>query len=113
MSAQPNLVVVAEWRSMKTDEMEFPAQGGRPARKVARAIHSVEIEGCHFEFSEELPAGANPGEWKAPAKKGDMCTVGLFLEPANVATIVNNKAQVSRGLWRVRIVQIVPNKRSV
>lgn len=108
MSQNANLTVPAEYRSTTTDSMTFEARNGRPARTILRALHTFEVEGVTHQFSEELPEKTDLATYKGPVPKGTKVALGLFIEPANVATIVNGKAQMSRGLWRIRVVSTAP-----
>jgi len=105
---QANIVVTAEYRSATKESMSFPANGNRPARTVHRIVYQVEIGESPLAVAEELPEGQHPDAWKAPVAKGQLVSLGLLLEPANVAQIVNGKAQAARGLWRVSVAFIRP-----
>lgn len=103
-----SIIVKAEYRGATPETMVFPANGNKPARTINRVVYALEIENQPYSLPEDLPDGMKPETWKAPAKKGEWIELGLSLEPANVATIVNGKAQASRGLWRVNVVHIRP-----
>lgn len=105
---QANIIVNAEYRSAIPETMSFPATQTRPARTIHRIMYNLEVENSAMSVAEELPDGSKPENWKAPAKKGQMVSLGLLVEPANVAQIVNGKAQAARGLWRVSVVFIRP-----
>jgi hypothetical protein len=106
----PVVTLLAEYRYGKTDAMTFEAKANRPARTIKRALHTVEIEGRSLELTEQLPETVDLLSWKPPVAKGTQVALGLDLEVAKVLTVVNGRAQESRGLWRVRVLTINPVK---
>lgn len=103
---QANLTLSADYRSGKIDTMTFAAGNGKPARTIIRVIHSVEIDGVAFKFSEELPDTTPITTWAQPFPRGTMVKLGLCLEETQNASVVNGRAVVNRGLWRVQVAGI-------
>lgn len=100
----------AEYRFGELDSVEFAAANGRPAQRVWRVAHTVEVGSRSYTLSERLPTDPPPS-WAQPFPKGTAVVVTIDPSPAEaIVAGRDGKQRVAKGLFRLTVTGIRPAK---